>query len=872
MRSNQIRRIFLDFFKSQQHKIVHSAPMVIKNDPSLMFTNAGMNQFKDFFLGDRESAHKRIANSQKCLRVSGKHNDLEEVGHDTYHHTMFEMLGNWSFGDYFKNEAIDMAWDLLINKFGIDKDRVYVTIYEGSDNEGIARDNEAEKCWIKYLEKNRILEGSKKDNFWEMGDTGPCGPCSEIHIDLRDGLEREKINGKTLVNKNHPLVLEIWNLVFIQYNRKSDKTLVPLPQQHVDTGLGFERLCMVIQNKKSNYDTDIFQPLILKIARISDKKYGDNEKDDIAMRVIADHLRAICFSITDGQLPSNTGAGYVIRRILRRAVRYAYTFLDLKTPFFAKVLPVLIETMGEAYTELKKQEDLIKNVITEEEKSFLKTLDTGIKLLDRIIKDSINKKNKTINGKIVFELYDTYGFPFDLTKLILIENNLETDEDGFKKELEIQKNRSRSAATTEKGDWNVLIKSCTEDFIGYDNTEVDVKITRFRTVKDSKKEFYHLVFDHSPFYPEGGGQVGDTGIIFNKEDKIKIVNTLRENDLIIHICDRIPKEPGLVFRALVDKEAREKTAVHHSVTHLLHLSLRELLGNHIEQKGSLVAPDHMRFDFSHFQKISVEEIHIIENSVNRMIRSNIAIEEFRELAIDNAQEMGAIALFGEKYGEKVRVIKFGDSVELCGGTHIKATGQIGLFKIISEGSIASGIRRIEAIAGLNAENYVKEKLGILQEIIEVNRNPKDIGKTIKDLIKENSNLKKELEAGTREKLKELKKSLIGQVIKMNGINVIAVKIDAKSAEELKELSFQLKQEIDNHVFVFGAEINGKASLSIMISENLINEKELDAGKLIREVASEIKGGGGGQPFFATAGGSYPEGIQAAIDKVLKQIQ
>ena len=869
MHSNQIRELFLDFFKIHQHKIVHSAPMVVKNDPSLMFTNAGMNQFKDFFLGDRESAHKRIANSQKCLRVSGKHNDLEEVGHDTYHHTMFEMLGNWSFGDYFKKEAIEMAWDMLVNKFGIEEDRLYATIFEGSDDEGIPRDEEAEKHWMSFLHEDKIIDGSKKDNFWEMGDTGPCGPCSEIHIDLRDSAEREKIAGRDLVNKDHPLVMEIWNLVFIQYNRKADRKLVALPQKHVDTGLGFERLCMVIQNKKSNYDTDVFQPLIHKIADIAGKKYGNNEKADVAMRVIADHLRAISFSITDGQLPSNTGAGYVIRRILRRAVRYAYTFLDLKEAFFAELLPVLTETMGKAYPELKSQEELIKNVITEEEKSFLRTLETGIKLLDRIIKDSVNK---TIDGKIVFELYDTYGFPFDLTRLILSENNFETDEAGFKKELEVQKNRSRSAASTETGDWNIIVKNNAEDFIGYDFTESDVRITRFRKVKEKKKEFYHLVFDHTPFYPEGGGQVGDQGVISNAADKIKIINTIRENDLILHICNEIPKEPEADFRAFVNNETRDKTAIHHSVTHLLHSAMREILGNHIEQKGSLVAPDHLRFDFSHFQKISEEEIQKIEYSVNKKIRANKTIEEFRSLSIDKARNMGAIALFGEKYGEEVRVIKFGDSIELCGGTHVKATGDIGFFKIISEGSIAAGIRRIEAVAGINAEDFINRNLGALKDIVEMNKYPKDIKKTIKELIEENSAQKKELAANSRERLKTMRKLLAGKAVNKNGINIIALKIDAKSPDELKELSFQLKPEIDNHIIVFGAEINGKANLSIMISENLTKEKGFDAGKLIREVATEIKGGGGGQAFFATAGGSFPEGIQTAIDRALELIQ
>ena len=871
MQSNQIRKAFLDFFKENGHQIVQSAPMVIKNDPSLMFTNAGMNQFKDFFLGNRQSKHLRIANSQKCLRVSGKHNDLEEVGHDTYHHTMFEMLGNWSFGDYFKKEAINLAWDFLVNKLGINPDRLYATIFEGSISEDIPNDEEAKDIWLKYLPEERIIDGSKKDNFWEMGDTGPCGPCSEIHVDIREESERKKIKGQDLINKDHPRVIEIWNLVFIQYNRKSNGDLIALPQKHVDTGLGFERLCLLVQNKSSNYDTDIFQPLLQRIAELSGIKYGSDEKTDVAMRVIADHLRAISFSVCDGQLPSNTGAGYVIRRILRRAVRYSYTFLNQKQAFLGKILPVLIETLGEAYPELENQKELINKVITEEEQSFLRTLETGIKLLDRIIKKAKSNNIKFVEGKIVFELYDTFGFPYDLTKLILSEHKLVINKKEFDKELEAQKNRSRAASSTETGDWHILLKNTIEDFIGYENTTAEIRITRYRKLKQKKKELFQLVFDHTPFYPEGGGQIGDRGFIQKNNDKVHIIDTRKENDLIIHICSKLPEDPSQVFRAEVNNISREKTAAHHSATHLLHESLREILGMHIEQKGSLVAPDHMRFDFSHFKKISEEELNIIENSVNEKIRSNLILEEFRNIPVKQAEKMGAIALFGEKYGDEVRVIKFGNSKELCGGIHVNTSGKIGLFKIISEGSIAAGIRRIEALAGSNAIEYINEKLNILNEISLLFKNPKDIKQALINIVEENSSMKKELAANSKDRLKAMRKFLVAKSYKKDGFNIIAVKIDAKSAGELKELSFQLKPEISNHIFIFGAEIDGKANLSIMISENLTKEKGLNASKLIKEVASEIKGGGGGQAFFATAGGSYPEGVQAAIDKAVELI-
>ncbi len=872
MNSKEIRSKFLSFFESKQHAIVPSAPMVIKNDPTLMFTNAGMNQFKDIFLGNSEAKSNRVTDSQKCLRVSGKHNDLEEVGHDTYHHTMFEMLGNWSFGNYFKKEAIEWAYEFLVNEMKVDSNRLYATVFEGSKEDGLDLDIEAKEHWKRFLPTERILNGSKKDNFWEMGDTGPCGPCSEVHVDLRSDEERKEIPGYKLVNKDHPLVIEIWNLVFIQYNRKANGSLELLPNKHVDTGMGFERLCMVLQGKKSNYDTDVFQPLIQAIAKASNKTYGDDEEADIAMRVISDHLRAISFSIADGQLPSNVKAGYVIRRILRRAVRYGYTFLGFNEPFIYKLLPVLIDSLGEAYPELVNQKELIEKVILEEETSFLKTLETGIRLLDKIIKNTEDKEYNVIPGKIAFELYDTYGFPLDLTELIAREHNLAVNKKEFEDEMENQKNRSRSAANVDTEDWIELLKDDVEEFVGYDYLETDVKITRYRKVKQKNKEFYQIVFNISPFYAESGGQVGDKGYIEANGEKISILNTIKENNLNIHITEKLPIDPKATFKAVVSSSKRISTANNHTATHLLHYALREVLGEHVEQKGSLVHPDYLRFDFSHFQKLSDEEIRKIEIIVNEKIRSNIALDEHRNIPMKAASDMGAIALFGEKYGDTVRVIKFGDSVELCGGTHVANTGQIGFFKIMSESSIAAGIRRIEAITGEKVVEFVFNQMQELNDIKALFKNPKNTVESVKSLFDEVSKLNKQIEEMTNEQAQIVKKQLLQHIEEINGVNFIGAKIGLNSAAAIKDLSFQLKNEIKNLVLVIGAEINGKANLSVMISESLIEEKGWNASQIIRDVAKEIQGGGGGQAFYATAGGKNPAGLEAAINKVKEIIQ
>ncbi|MCB2194788.1 MAG: alanine--tRNA ligase [Bacteroidetes bacterium] len=872
MNSKEIRSKFLSFFETKQHAIVPSAPMVIKNDPTLMFTNAGMNQFKDIFLGNSSAQNARVADSQKCLRVSGKHNDLEEVGHDTYHHTMFEMLGNWSFGDYFKKEAIEWAYEFLVKEMGIDPDRLYATVFEGSKEDNLELDNEAKKHWEKFLPQDRILHGSKKDNFWEMGDTGPCGPCSEVHVDLRSEEERTKLSGDKLVNQDHPLVIEIWNLVFIQYNRKANGSLILLPNKHVDTGMGFERLCMVLQGKQSNYDTDVFQPLIQAIAKACGKTYGNNEQADIAMRVISDHLRAISFSIADGQLPSNVKAGYVIRRILRRAVRYGYTFLNFNDPFMYKLLPVLIDVLGEAYPELVNQRELIEKVILEEETSFLKTLETGIRLLDKIIKNTKEQEYNVIPGKVAFELYDTYGFPFDLTELIARENDLAVNKKEFEEEMENQKNRSRSAATIDTEDWVELLKDDVEEFVGYDYLETEVKITRYRKVKQKKKELYQLVFNISPFYAESGGQVGDQGYIEANGEKVRILNTIKENNLNIHITDKLPIDPKATFKAVVDTGKRVATANNHTATHLLHNALRKVLGEHVEQKGSLVHPDYLRFDFSHFQKLTDEEIREIEILVNEKIRQNITVDEHRNIPMKAASDMGAIALFGEKYGDTVRVIKFDDSVELCGGTHVSHTGQIGFFKIMSEGSIAAGIRRIEAITGEKVVEYVFNQMQELNEVKSLFKNPKNIVDSVKSLFDEIANLNKQIDEMTKEQAQAIKKHLKEQIQEINGVHFIGYKVGLNSAGAIKDLAFQMKNEIDNLVLVLGAEINQKANLSIMISESLVKDKGWNASQIIREAAKEIQGGGGGQPFYATAGGKNPEGIEAAIEKVKELIQ
>lgn len=866
MNSKEIRKAFLDFFASKQHQIVSSAPMVVKNDPTLMFTNAGMNQFKDIFLGNQPAKHVRVADTQKCLRVSGKHNDLEEVGHDTYHHTMFEMLGNWSFGDYFKKEAIDWAWELLHDVLKIPADRMYASVFEGSEDDQLERDNEAFDLWRKYLPADRIINGSKKDNFWEMGDTGPCGPCSEIHVDLRDDEERAKNPGRDQVNKDNPLVIEIWNLVFIQYNRKADGRLETLPDKHVDTGMGFERLCMVVQNKKSNYDTDVFQTTIARIASLSNKLYGEDSKADVAMRVIADHLRAISFSIADGQLPSNNKAGYVIRRILRRAVRYGYTFLGFKEPFIWRLVEVLKDQMGEAFPELVSQQGLIENVIREEEESFLRTLETGIRLLEKSLPSTPSKGGEVLSGKLAFTLYDTYGFPIDLTQLILRENGMSVNMDEFNSEMEIQKNRSRHAAAQETDDWVELKKIEQVEFVGYDHTEAEVSISRYRKVVQKNKEFYHLVFDKTPFYGESGGQVGDSGYIEADGQKTPILDTLKENNLTIHITPKLPANPSAAFRAVVDMSKRKLTMNNHTATHLLDQALREVLGTHVEQKGSLVNSEYLRFDFSHFQKVSREEMDKIQARVNELIRKNFVLEEKRSVAFDEAREMGAIALFGEKYGDYVRVVKFGESVELCGGTHVPATGQIGLFIITSESAISAGVRRMEAITADRAEEYVKKQLDELAEVKGMLGNTQNLKKSVEDALAQNSRLQKQIEEFERKAASGIKQELKNKVQHINGANVIAEVIQLDSAQAVKDLAFQLKGEVENLFLVLGSAIGNKPSITVMIADQLVADKGLNAGAIVREASKEMQGGGGGQAFYATAGGKDLGGLGAAVEK------
>ncbi len=866
MNSKEIRKAFLDFFADKGHQIVSSAPMVVKNDPTLMFTNAGMNQFKDIFLGNQPAKSVRVADTQKCLRVSGKHNDLEEVGHDTYHHTMFEMLGNWSFGDYFKEDAINWAWELLHDVLKIPADRMYASIFEGSADDKLERDAEAFELWRKYLPAEQIINGSKKDNFWEMGDSGPCGPCSEIHVDLRDDEERAKIPGRDLVNNDNPLVIEIWNLVFIQFNRKADGKLEELPDKHVDTGMGFERLCMVLQGKKSNYDTDVFQNTIAKIASLSNLKYGEDHKADIAMRVIADHLRAISFSIADGQLPSNNKAGYVIRRILRRAVRYGYTFLGFKEPFIYKLVEVLKDNMGDAFPELISQQGLIENVIREEEESFLRTLETGIRLLDELVAKAKVAGTTEISGENIFTLYDTFGFPFDLTSLILREKGMSVDEDGFNTEMEKQKVRSRNAAAQETDDWVELKKIEQVEFVGYDQLEAEVNISRYRKVTQKNKEFYHLVFDKTPFYGESGGQAGDCGYLMADGQKTTIIDTLKENNLTIHIVQKLPANPASAFKAVVDGQKRKFTMNNHTATHLLDQALREVLGAHVEQKGSLVNSEYLRFDFSHFQKVSREELDRIQARVNVLIRENLVKEENRSVSFDEAKTMGAIALFGEKYGDFVRVIKFGESVELCGGTHVPATGQIGTFIITSESAISAGVRRIEAITSDNAEAFVKKQLDELTEVKVMFNNTQNLKKSVEDVLAQNSRLQKQIEEFERKAASGIKQELKNKVQIVNGVNVIAEVIQLDSAQAVKDLAFQLKGEIDNLFLALGSVIGGKPSISVMIAESLVADKGLNAGAIVREAAKEMQGGGGGQAFYATAGGKDVSGLAAAVDK------
>jgi alanyl-tRNA synthetase len=874
MKAKELRQLFFEFFELKGHHIVPSAPMVVKNDPTLMFTNAGMNQFKDIFLGNQQPVNKRVANSQKCLRVSGKHNDLEEVGHDTYHHTMFEMLGNWSFGDYFKVEAISWAYEFLTEKLHIDKDRLYFTIFEGDESEDLERDKESFDRWKFQLngDESRIVLGNKKDNFWEMGDTGPCGPCSEIHVDIRDDEERKKIPGKDLVNKGHPHVIEIWNLVFIQYNRKSDGSLEYLPNKHVDTGMGFERLCMVVQGKKSNYETDIFQSVIKELSAITGKEYGKNEKWDIALRVVADHLRAVAFSIADGQLPSNNKAGYVIRRILRRAVRYGYNSLGIEEPFMYKLVPVLASTMGNQYPELNTGEVQIAKIIFEEESAFLKTLGKGLKMIEIMISNLRKESKNTMPGKVAFEMYDTFGFPVDLTQLILKENNLELDYKGFEDEMKNQKDRSREDAAVTTADWTIIRDIEGTEFTGYDKLVDEVNITRYRTVKIKGIENYHLVFNKTPFYAESGGQVGDSGEINSANEKIVITDTIKENNLIIHLAKSLPADPSQPFMAVVDAGKRLMTANNHTATHLIHNALRTILGKHVEQKGSLVTPDRLRFDFSHFSKLSKEELMGIEELVNRMVRENHICKITSGIPIDKAQSMGAIALFGEKYGETVRVVEFGNSMELCGGTHVMATGTIGIVKIISEGAIAAGIRRIEAVTALKAEEYINEKLNQIEEIASLLKSTGKISDSVEKLLSENSSLKKSVEKYQLQSATIMLKELEEKAVIINNIRFVSGKLNAESAEILKNIAFQQRNSSDNTVMVIGSENGDKANLLVMVSDKLVKEKNLSAVAIIKEIAGEINGGGGGQPFLATAGGKNPEGIQKALSKAALLIQ
>ncbi len=867
MTSNQIRECFLEFFRSKNHTIVPSAPMVVKDDPTLMFTNAGMNQFKDWFLGNSQVKYHRVADSQKCLRVSGKHNDLEEVGHDTYHHTMFEMLGNWSFGDYFKTEAIDWAWELLTEVYKLDKDRLYATVFEGSEQDGVAMDQEAKDAWLKHLPAERIILGNKKDNFWEMGETGPCGPCSEIHIDLRSDEERAQVPGVELVNKSHHLVIEIWNLVFMQYNRKANGSLEPLPQKHVDTGMGLERLCMALQAKKSNYDTDVFQNMIAEISHLTGVEYNADGNTGVAMRVIADHIRAISFSIADGQLPSNVKAGYVIRRILRRAVRYAYTFLKMDQPLLCRLVPTLVAQMGDAFPELKQQQGIVEKVIKEEEEAFLRTLDKGIKLMDNIIKN--NAESKVVSGKDAFVLYDTFGFPIDLTELIAKEHGYTVDLKEFEAELQQQKNRSRNATAVEEGDWVEVHPYSATEFTGYDSTrEENVKLLKYRKVKAKNKESVQLVFDKSPFYAESGGQTGDSGyIVFPGGEKIEIVNTIKENGLPVHIATAVPSDPAATFTAEIDTARRQSITNNHTATHLLHKALRETLGTHIEQKGSSVTATGFRFDFSHFEKIDAATLRNVEKLVNRYIRENSPRTEFRNLPIDEAKAKGAMALFGEKYGDTVRVIQYGDSIELCGGTHVEATGNIGIFKILSEGAVAAGIRRIEATTGENAENLLYAAEDMILQIKSFFNNTPNLTGSIKKLITDNDALKKNAEEFMKERAITLKDTLLKSAKDINGYNVIAVK-GIFLPEVIKNVANLLKQECNNTVFIAATSHEEKPSLTLMYTDDL-TAKGSNAGKDIREAAKLINGGGGGQPFLATAGGKNMDGLNAAFDKLIE---
>lgn len=860
MTASQIRDKFLSFFEEKGHKIVDSAPIVIKDDPTLMFTNAGMNQFKDYFLGNKEIKNARAVDTQKCLRVSGKHNDLEEVGVDTYHHTMFEMLGNWSFGDYFKKEAIDWAWELLTDVYKLDKDRLYVSVFEGDKADGLALDTEVKKLWLNHVDEDRIILGNKKDNFWEMGDTGPCGPCSEIHVDLRSDEERAQVKGASLVNADHDQVIEIWNLVFMQYNRKADGSLVNLPAQHVDTGMGFERLVRAVHGMQSNYDSDLFMDAIHELEKISGKKYGNDEPTDIAFRVIADHIRAVCFAIADGQLPDNGGAGYVIRRILRRAVRYGYSFLGLEKPFLTDLVPGFVAKFKDVFIGLEEQSDFVKKVVEQEEKSFLNTLNKGLKLFD----DFSKQGTANVSGSNAFELYDTFGFPIDLTQLLAKEKGIGVDIEGFKAELQKQKNRSRADAKKEAGDWIVVTEDEKEEFVGYDFTETDIRITRYREVSVKGKKQYHVVFNLTPFYAESGGQVGDKGVLIGKEnnEKIGVLDTQKENQLIIHITEKLPENLSQSFVGKVNIEKRKDTTLNHSATHLLQAALREILGDHVAQKGSLVNEKYLRFDFAHFQKVDKADLEKIEARVNEKIREAIALDEARNVPFDEAVSKGAMALFGEKYGDTVRVITFDKdySVELCGGTHVSNTAQIGSFKIVHEGAVAAGVRRIEAITGPKADAFIKDKLSLIEQIGAELGNQQDLVKAIQNLQKENADLKAKVEGFEAGQLGDVKRTLLQSMQTQNGVNSIVEIIKVSNAGQAKDLAFQLKEEVDNLFCVLLADIDGKPSISIMINDNLVKEKGWNAGQLIREWAREVKGGGGGQPFFAQAGGADPSGL------------
>ena len=875
MTSKEIRESYKSFFQSKGHTIVPSAPMVVKGDPTLMFTNAGMNQFKDIILGNAEIKHSRVADSQKCLRVSGKHNDLEEVGHDTYHHTMFEMLGNWSFGDYFKHEAIDWAWEYLTEVLHLSPERLYVTVFEGAPAEGLERDDEAASIWAKHLPAERIINGNKHDNFWEMGDQGPCGPCSEIHIDIRSDEERKAVDGLTLVNQSHPQVIEIWNLVFMQYNRKADGSLEPLPKRVIDTGMGFERLCMAMQGKTSNYDTDIFTPMIQAIATLTGIEYGADQKSDVAMRVIADHIRTIAFAITDGQLPSNAKAGYVIRRILRRAVRYGYTFLGRREAFMYSLLPVLIETMGDAYPELIAGRELIAKVMREEEESFLRTLETGIRLLDKQIEEAKKAGKTVLDGHDAFVLYDTYGFPLDLTALILTEQGLSVDEAGFDKAMQEQKERARNAAAIDAGDWQVVNGGSAVRFVGYDTLECTTEILRYREVKQKNATFYQVILSETPFYAEMGGQVGDKGFLIATDGtKYEVFDTKRENNLAIHLMKKLPATLEGDFRAVVDEERRHRIEANHSATHLLHEALREVLGSHVEQKGSFVSDEVLRFDFAHFAKVEPEQLRAVERIVAARIRACIPLQEYREVPIDEAREMGAMALFGEKYGDHVRVIRFGSSTEFCGGTHVASTGVIGTLRITSESSVAAGVRRIEAVTGAAAENYLYEQADMIDAIRQLFNNSPQLMTAIRKTLEENAELGKQVGEYVREQIAEKKRQLLEKRVEVGGVRLFLIEKDVP-AEVVKDIAFQIAGEL-HEPFVFIAACvepsSSKPSLTLMISKDLVESRGWNASQLLRTAAKHIQGGGGGQPHFATAGGKNVDGLNAAVEELLSAME